>query len=404
MHRLGGHVLGFADAKMTRAGDFYQESIKDTFHMLEYYGDVIAMRHFQQGAPAEAARWSSRADHQLRRRLGRAPDPGPDRPVHHPARDGHARRPDLPARRRHADADDALDPATPSRSSTPRSIVVGPPDMASCPSSRPRSTRCNVAYREGGDVATSSARPTSSTWSRSSRPTTRSRASSAARGRASPRPSTGSPASCCATRPSASSIILHSLPRMDELPADVDDTRHQRYWVEAFNGVVAPDGAPRARPRRGRVGDRPCRRTCAAATSSRLQDWTHEEIETILEVAFDLKRRRALGEPHPSCATRSWPCSSSSRAPGRAPRSRRGWPSSAATPSSSRAGRPRSPTATPPRRSARSSAATTTASPSATSTGASATSTSARSPRPAGCPSSTCSATSTTPSRSSPTS
>src|ERR1039457_4546566 len=59
MHRLGGHVLGFADAKMTRAGDFYQESIKDTMHMLEYYGDVIAMRHYQQGAPAEAARWAS---------------------------------------------------------------------------------------------------------------------------------------------------------------------------------------------------------------------------------------------------------------------------------------------------------------------------------------------------------
>jgi aspartate carbamoyltransferase catalytic subunit len=35
-----------------------------------------------------------------------------------------------------------------------------------------------------------------------------------------------------------SSIILHSLPRMDELPEDVDATRHQRYWVEAFNGVV----------------------------------------------------------------------------------------------------------------------------------------------------------------------
>src|SRR5580692_5411673 len=40
MHRLGGHVLGFSDAKMTRAGDFYQESIKDTVHMLEYDGDV----------------------------------------------------------------------------------------------------------------------------------------------------------------------------------------------------------------------------------------------------------------------------------------------------------------------------------------------------------------------------
>lgn len=59
MHRLGGHVGGFSDAKMTRAGDFYQESIKDTVKMLEYYGDVIVMRHFQIGAPHEAAKWAS---------------------------------------------------------------------------------------------------------------------------------------------------------------------------------------------------------------------------------------------------------------------------------------------------------------------------------------------------------
>jgi aspartate carbamoyltransferase catalytic subunit len=25
---------------------------------------------------------------------------------------------------------------------------------------------------------------------------------------------------------------------MDELPTDVDETRHARYWQEAFNGVV----------------------------------------------------------------------------------------------------------------------------------------------------------------------
>ena len=28
------------------------------------------------------------------------------------------------------------------------------------------------------------------------------------------------------------------------------------------------------------------------------QDWSKEEIETLLDVAWDLKRRRALGEPH----------------------------------------------------------------------------------------------------------
>ena len=36
MHRLGGHVTGFSDVKNTRAGDFYQESIKDTVRMLEF--------------------------------------------------------------------------------------------------------------------------------------------------------------------------------------------------------------------------------------------------------------------------------------------------------------------------------------------------------------------------------
>jgi aspartate carbamoyltransferase catalytic subunit len=40
------------------------------------------------------------------------------------------------------------------------------------------------------------------------------------------------------TKAKRSSIILHSLPRMDELLPDVDETRHQRYWVEASNGVV----------------------------------------------------------------------------------------------------------------------------------------------------------------------
>ena len=68
MHRLGGAVLGFSDAKMTRAGDFYQESLKDTFRMLESYADVIAIRHFTEGAPAEAAK-----------------DAGPAPAVHQPA-------------------------------------------------------------------------------------------------------------------------------------------------------------------------------------------------------------------------------------------------------------------------------------------------------------------------------
>lgn len=40
------------------------------------------------------------------------------------------------------------------------------------------------------------------------------------------------------SRAKGTSIVLHSLPRMDELLPEVDNTRHARYWQEAFNGVV----------------------------------------------------------------------------------------------------------------------------------------------------------------------
>jgi aspartate carbamoyltransferase catalytic subunit len=40
------------------------------------------------------------------------------------------------------------------------------------------------------------------------------------------------------TKARSDAILLHSLPRMDEVPTDVDITRWSRYWQEAFNGVV----------------------------------------------------------------------------------------------------------------------------------------------------------------------
>ena len=108
MHRLGGAVLGFADPKMTRAGDFYQESIKDTVHMLEYYADVIVMRHFQQGAPQRGGPLVERSDHQRRRRLGGAPHPGSHRSLHGDSGARRCRRAHLPVHRRRPDAHDAL--------------------------------------------------------------------------------------------------------------------------------------------------------------------------------------------------------------------------------------------------------------------------------------------------------
>ncbi len=55
MQRLGGGILGFADPKVTRAGDYYAESLQDTVRMMESYADVLVMRHPLEFAPAQAA-------------------------------------------------------------------------------------------------------------------------------------------------------------------------------------------------------------------------------------------------------------------------------------------------------------------------------------------------------------
>ena len=41
-----------------------------------------------------------------------------------------------------------------------------------------------------------------------------------------------------ANKAKSDAILLHSLPRMDEIPLDVDITKWSRYWQEAFQGVV----------------------------------------------------------------------------------------------------------------------------------------------------------------------
>jgi aspartate carbamoyltransferase catalytic subunit len=50
MLRMGGGVLGFADPKTTRAGDYEQESLSDTIMMCSFYGDVVVLRHPETGA------------------------------------------------------------------------------------------------------------------------------------------------------------------------------------------------------------------------------------------------------------------------------------------------------------------------------------------------------------------
>ena len=239
MHRLGGHVLGFSDAKMTRAGDFYQESIKDTVHMLEYYGDVIAMRHYQQGAPAGSGQVGVGPGHQLRRRVGRAPDPGPDRPLHDLEGQADAGRAQGAVRRRHADADDALDPL--------RHVPVRHGGATSC---RRRRCRCSTSSSRSSTSATCVYREVASVekciadadviymepvvqadYTKAREEAGRRARPDAGRlpGDARAAPGQGQerlPSSCTRSRGWTS------------CPPDVDSTRHARYWFEAFNGVV----------------------------------------------------------------------------------------------------------------------------------------------------------------------
>ena len=236
MHRLGGHVTGFSDAKMTRAGDFYQESIKDTVKMLEYYGDVIVMRHFQQGAPHEAARWASI-------------------PIINGG-DGWGEHPtqiltDLYTVLTEKSTIDGLTwlAVGDMRMRTMHSLgyalsqfdcpitFVSPPDMSLTPEFKEELNRFSVDFREVEHVEQAIATADVILVEPVVQPDyTKSRQEAEEHGL--------TPANYKITRELLTSkaksdaILLHSLPRMDEIPTDVDITRWSRYWQEAFNGVV----------------------------------------------------------------------------------------------------------------------------------------------------------------------
>ncbi len=53
MYELGGHVLGFSDAKSSSVSK--GESVSDTVKVVSCYADIIAMRHPLEGAPLVAA-------------------------------------------------------------------------------------------------------------------------------------------------------------------------------------------------------------------------------------------------------------------------------------------------------------------------------------------------------------
>jgi aspartate carbamoyltransferase catalytic subunit len=236
MHRLGGHVLGFSDVKNTRAGDFYQESIKDTVRMLEFYGDVLVMRHFQQGAPHEAAKWASI-------------------PVIN-AGDGWGEHPtqvltDLYTIYNEKGTLDGLNFLLigDMRMRTMHSIsyamtqfdinafYVSPPEMSLTEDFKKELIDLNLNFKEIKHVEEAIAEADVIYMEPVVQPDyTKARDERGA--------SVGlTPDNYKITRElmrkaPQDAIILHSLPRMDELSVEVDDTKHQRYWIEAFNGVV----------------------------------------------------------------------------------------------------------------------------------------------------------------------
>ena len=237
MHRLGGHVLGFSDVKNTRAGDWYQESIKDTVHMLEYYGDVIVMRHFQQGAPAEAARWSSV-------------------PVIN-AGDGWGEHPtqvltDLYTILQEKGSIDGLTFLCigDMRMRTMHSIsyaltqfdaqviYVAPPEMRLTEEFKDELRRYNLRFREAEHVADVIQDADVIYMEPVVQPDYTKAREEAREDHGLTPENYRVTRELLASKGKPDSIILHSLPRMDELPPDVDITRHARYWQEAFNGVV----------------------------------------------------------------------------------------------------------------------------------------------------------------------
>jgi len=236
MHRLGGHVTGFSDAKMTRAGDWYQESIKDTVKMLEFYGDVIVMRHFQQGAPMEAAKWSSV-------------------PIINGG-DGWGEHPtqiltDLYTVLREKGRIDGLRwlAVGDMRMRTMHSLgyaltqfdcpitFVAPPEMSLTDEFKNELKNYSLNFREADHVEQAIAEADVILVEPVVQPDyTKSRQEAGEHGM--------TPANykitreLLSTKAKSDAILLHSLPRMDEIPPDVDITRWSRYWQEAFNGVV----------------------------------------------------------------------------------------------------------------------------------------------------------------------
>ena len=237
MHRLGGKVVGFSDAKMTRAGDFYQETNWDTFHMLQYYGDVLVMRHFDQKAPYEAAKASSIPIINGGNGWGSHPTQVLT---------------DLYTMRKEKGTLDGLnilmvgDMRMRTMHSLSRAMTqfdmygsyCAPPEMSMTEEFQKELTQRGNKFEIVESVEDAIAKADviymepviqpDYTISRDEVPDDYGMTPKQYK----------ITKKLLVEKAKSDAIVLHSLPRMDELTPDVDNTRYARYWEEAFNGVV----------------------------------------------------------------------------------------------------------------------------------------------------------------------
>jgi aspartate carbamoyltransferase catalytic subunit len=205
--------------------------------MLEFYGDVIVMRHFQQGAPAEAAKFSS------------VPDIN--------AGDGWGEHPtqvltDLYTVLNEVGTIDGLTFLCigDMRMRTMHSlsyaltqfdaevIYVAPPEMSLTDDFKKELEQYNLRYTEADHVADVIDKADVIYMEPVVQPDYTQARQEASENKGMTPDNYKVTRKLLAEKGKPDSIILHSLPRMDELPMDVDSTRHARYWEEAFNGVV----------------------------------------------------------------------------------------------------------------------------------------------------------------------
>ncbi len=236
MLRLGGAVTGFSDAKMTRAGDFYQESIRDTVGMLEFYGDVIAMRHYQKGAPAEAAHWATVPILNCGDGWGEHPTQGisdlytvwKERGTLDGLKfilDG-----DMRMRTMHSMSVAMCEFDI-------EAIYVHPPDMALPEDIVEYINDHGLRYRTVEHIEEAIAEADMIYMEPVVQPDyTKSRDERS--GAVGTTPDNYKVTAELMRKARSNCMVFHSLPRMDELETKVDLTRHAWYWTEAFNAVV----------------------------------------------------------------------------------------------------------------------------------------------------------------------